>query len=297
MFNEFDCEYEGSVIRPPSEAESLILQVTLGCSDNHCSFCPAYKNKPYRIKPLDKIERELKKISRLPYDFRKIFLADGDAMSVPQIFLLEILDRVNFYFPSLKRIGLYASSKSLLQKSVPDLVQLKEKKLGIVYLGVESGDPFVYGNTRKFGTPDLTVEQCRKVREARIKLNTTVILGLGGKKYSDFHIRNTADVLNRIEPDHIAALALMIVEGTPLYEEKLSGLFESLKPLEYVAELYGLIQKLKDFRCLFFSNHASNYYSIEARFPSQKQSVLKELEEILNKKGDGFLKPESWRGL
>ena len=297
MFDDIDFMYEGTVIRPPSEADSLILQVTLGCSDNHCSFCPAYKEKSFKIKSMDRIDAELKRVSGYPYDFRKVFLADGDAMCIPQDQLLEILERVNIYFPSVKRIGLYASSKSLLHKNVSDLIQLKQRKLGIVYLGVETGDPVVYESTAKFGNPDITANQCAKIREAEIKLNTTVILGLGGKKYSDSHIRGTVDVLNRIQPDHIAALTLMIVEGTALYEQQKRGLFQPLLPMDYVGELYHLIRGLGNFRCLFFSNHASNYYSIEARFPSRKKEILDELEELIKGHGDYFLKPEFMRAL
>ena len=289
--------YEGNVIRPPSEARSVIFQVTVGCTDNNCTFCPAYKGKTFRVRNLPEIEAEFKKVSELLPDTRRIFLADGDAIVVPQEKLVKILDLANKYFKTLTRIACYASAKSLKTKSVEDLRALKERKLGIVYIGVETGDKEVYKSINKYGTPEEVRDAILKVKEAGIKTNVTVILGLGGKELSKQHAINTAKLLNEAQPDQIAALTLMIVPGTPLHKLYEQNKFSPLSDFEFVAELNTLIENLEDFPCLFFANHASNYVPIEARFPRQKAEVLKLLGSILKKKSKTTLKPEWLRGL
>ena len=289
--------YEGTVIRPPSEAESLILQVTLGCTDNNCRFCPAYKDKPYKVKDIEAIKKEIEKASRYYPETRKIFLADGDAVSIEQGKLLEIFDSLIKHFPKLTRISLYGSIKSLKNKSVSALKELKQRKLALVYLGFETGDEEVYKLIRKFGSPQGNIETCIKVKEAGIKTNVTVILGLGGKKLSKQHAINTANILNAAQPDQIAALTLMIAQNTPIYDMMKNGSFIQLTDFEFLEELYLLIKHMEDFRCLFFSNHASNYFPIQARFPHDKQGILNSLMEALKNRDITTLKPEWQRGL
>jgi radical SAM superfamily enzyme YgiQ (UPF0313 family) len=289
--------YEGTVIRPPSEAESLIFQVTLGCTDNGCIFCPAYKDKKYKVKNIEIIKKEIEKASQYYLETRKIFLADGDAISIEQNTLLEIFDCLLKYFPKLTRISLYGSVKSLKNKSVSDLKELKKRKLGLVYLGFETGDEEVYKLICKYGSPQGNIDTCLKVKEAGIKTNVTVILGLGGRKLSEQHALNTAKILNAAQPDQIAALTLMIVENAPIYNMNKSGSFIQLTDFEFLHELYTIIKNMQDFRCLFFSNHASNYFPIQARFPHDKTGILKSLEEALRNKDKNTLKPEWQRGL
>ena len=294
---EDDLNYQGIVIRPPSEADSLILQITLGCSDNNCIFCPAYKDKKFQIKNISQIEKEVKKASELYPHTRRIFYADGDAVIIEQEELLRILDMTVENFPELSRIGVYGSIKSLENKSVLQLKKLKQKKLGIIYLGIETGDPEVYGLIRKYGSPEKNIETCIKVKDAGIKLNTTVVLGLGGKQFSVPHAVNTAKVLNQAQPDQVAALTLMIVEGTVIYNIARKGEFIALDKYEMLQELSMLIKNMDNFRCQFFSNHASNYFPIRARFPRDKESILAELDSIIKHKKDNYLTPDQLRGL
>ena len=289
--------YEGTVIRPPSEAESLILQVTLGCTDNGCIFCPAYKDKKYKIKDIETIKKEIENASRYYPETRKIFLADGDAVSIEQPKLIEILEHAVKHFPKLTRIAVYGSIKSLKNKSISELKELKNRKLSLVYLGFETGDAEVYKLINKFGSPQGNIDTCLKLKEAGIKVNTTIILGLGGKKFSEQHAVNTAKILNSAQPDQIAALTLMIAKNTAIYNMMKNGSFTQLSDFEFLQELYTIIKNMQDFRCLFFSNHASNYFPIQARFPHDKPGILNSLEEALRNKDKNTLKPEWQRGL
>ena len=289
--------YQGVVIRPPSEANSLIFQITLGCSDNHCIFCPAYKDKKFKIKDWEEIEREIKYAARVYPQTRRIFFADGDALVVEQGKLVHIFKLVQDSFPKLTKIGIYGSIKSLENKSVSDLSELKKNKLGIVYIGFETGDEEVYRQVKKYGSPAGNVETCIKIKEAGIKVNVTIILGLGGKDLSVQHSANTAKILNLAQPQQIAALTLMVVPGTPLYQMIEEGRFKQLEQFDFLEELRLLIEKLDDFKCLFFSNHASNYYSISARFPKDKFRILKELDWIIENRQRDVLRPDFMRGL
>jgi len=289
--------YEGTVIRPPSEAGSLILQVTLGCSDNGCTFCPAYKDKTFRVKETTLLEREIELCSRAYPDTRRIFLADGDALALSQEKLKKILRLLKDRFPKLSRVSSYGSIKSLKDKSVEDLRELKGLGLGTVYLGFETGDGEVYRRIRKYGSPAGNVETCLKVKGAGIKVNVTLIAGLGGKKLSVQHALNSAKILNLSKPDQIAVLTLMIAPVTPLFEMEKNGAFEELDGFGIIRETKTLIENLEDFKCQFFANHASNYYPIAARFPRDKVKVLREIDLILSSGSPGLLTPDFMRGL
>lgn len=274
--------YQGTVIRPPSEAESLILQVTLGCSDNSCIFCPAYKNKHFKIKSIKEIEQDIKIAYKYYPDIRKIFLADGDALIIPQKDLLIILDKILEVFPSVTRISMYASVKSIELKTVEELKQLQSKKMSLVYMGFETGDNDVYKLIQKYGSPQKNVESILKLKQADIKSNVTVILGLGGQKFSFMHAKNTANILNQAQPEQIAALTLMVVENTPLYDMCKLNKFQLLKDFDVLKELQILLENMQDFKCLFFSNHASNYIPISARFPKDRHNLISMLNKIIS---------------
>ncbi|MCL2390146.1 MAG: radical SAM protein [Endomicrobia bacterium] len=289
--------YEGTVIRPPSEANSLIFQITLGCSDNSCIFCPAYKDKPFRIKPLDVIFKEIDFASNKYPGVRKVFLADGDALIMPQNQLIAVFDRILEKFKEVRRISLYASNKSVAAKSVEELKELKKRKMSVAYIGFETGDSVVYKMISKYGCPEDNVKSVNKFKEASIKSNVTVILGLGGKKHTYAHAVNTAKILNESKPEQIAALTLMVAKNTPLFEMIKKGEFEPLDDFESLEELKIILEHLEDFPCLFFSNHASNYVPIEARLPKDKEKTLKILNDILKRKDKSDLKPDFLRGL
>jgi radical SAM superfamily enzyme YgiQ (UPF0313 family) len=211
--------------------------------------------------------------------------------------LKEILGLLQINFPKLARVSLYGSIKSLQNKTVDELIELKKLKLGVIYLGFETGDEEVYKFIEKWGNPQGNVETCLKVKAAGIKTNVTIILGLGGKAMSKNHAINTAKMLNLSQPDQIAALTLMIAPGTKLYNTYKEGGFAPLNDFEFLEELKTLLENMEDFRCQFFSNHASNYYPIAARFPKDKFGIIKELDHLIKKRDNSKLMPDSLRGL
>jgi len=289
-------EYEGIVIRPPSEAESLILQVTLGCSHNKCTFCPTYKGRRFRIKDWETIKREIDEVA--PYGpFRKVFLADGDALIIPQPKLLTILEYLNERIKGLRRVGIYGNAKSILRKSVEELRELKEKKLGIIYLGVETGDEALLQRVHKGVSYAQMVEAGQRVKEAGITLSVTVLLGLGGVEYSEQHALATAKILSEIDPDFASALTLMVVPGTPLYEEMKAGRFKLPSPFQLIEELGIIIANSNFTQCYFTSNHASNYLPIKARLPRDKETVVHLIHKVVSANDTSLLRPEYLRGL
>ncbi len=290
-------KYEGLVIRPPSEADSLILQVTVGCSHNKCTFCPAYKAKRFRIKSFDEIRDDIDEASIHAQHLRRVFLADGDALIIPQQRLLEIINYLNEKFPKLTRIGIYGNAKSILKKSIEQLKALKENKLSIIYLGIESGDEETLKNIHKGITCEKMVEAAKRVKEASIKLSVTVLLGVAGTERSVIHAKETARILTDIQPDYIGALTLMIPPEAPLYRKVEEGKFELPSPFELLQELKIMIADSDLHNCLFFSNHASNYLPIKARLPKDKHSSLKLIDEVLSSGDKTLLKPEYLRAL
>jgi radical SAM superfamily enzyme YgiQ (UPF0313 family) len=289
--------YEGPVIRPPSEARSLILQVTVGCSHNRCTFCPAYKGRRFRIKDIAAIRQDIDEGRAHSPDIRRVFLADGDALIIPQPKLLDILGLLHRRFPALQRIGTYANVKGVLRKSVAELKALKELKLGIIYLGIESGDEETLAAVRKGTTGDRIAEAAARVQDAGIKLSVTVLLGVGGRERSLVHARETARLLTRVQPDYVGALTLMLVPGTPLYDAARTGSFTLPSPFELVRELKVMIEESDLNHCLFFSNHASNYVPVQARLPKDKKSCVQLLDAVLNQPDRAVLTPEYLRAL
>lgn len=289
-------EYEGIVIRPPSEAESLILQVTLGCSHNKCTFCPTYKGRRFRIKDLEIIKAEIDEVA--PYGpFRKVFLADGDALIIPQPKILGILHYLSQKITGLRRVGIYGNAKSILRKSVEELQALRKQKLGIIYLGVETGDEELLRKVHKGASYEQMVEAGRRVKEAGISLSVTVLLGLGGIERSHQHALATAKILSEIDPDFASALTLMVVPGTPLYEEMQAGHFKLPSPFQLIEELGIIIANANFSNCYFTSNHASNYLPIKARLPRDKEIIVNLIHKVITAKDPLLLRPEYLRGL
>jgi len=290
-------KYEGVIIRPPSEAHSLVLQVTVGCSHNKCIFCPAYKAKSFRIKSFNEIKEDIDEARTYALHLRRVFLTDGDALIIPQARLLEILIYLNEKFPKLQRIGIYGNAKSVLRKSVDELRELKGKKLGIIYLGIESGDEETLKSVHKGVTYQKMAEAARRVKEAGIKLSVTVLLGVAGATRSMIHAEETARILTDIQPDYVGALTLMIIPEAPLYKMLEEGTFTLPSPFGLLKELRTMIAESNLHNCLFFSNHASNYLPIRARLPKDKESSLKLIDEVLSSGDESLLKPEYLRAL
>jgi radical SAM superfamily enzyme YgiQ (UPF0313 family) len=291
-------KYEGLIIRPPSEADSLILQIAVGCSHNTCTFCPAYKKKHFRIKKLEEIYRDIDTAAHvLADDVRRVFLCDGDPLIIPQKTLLPVLQRINERFDKLLRVGIYANAGSILKKSSAELKELREQKLGIVYMGLESGDAITLERVKKGATIEQMIEAAQKVNDAGIKLSVTVILGLGGAERSEIHARETMRVLNRMKPQHIGALTLMIVEDSPLHKELASGAFLLPGPFELISELRMMLEESQLEKCVFYSNHASNYLPLRVRLPQGREKALQEIDAVLKNKDLRMLTPEFYRAL
>ncbi len=289
-------KYEGIVIRPPSEAGSLILQVTLGCSHNRCTFCPTYKGKRFRIRSLDEIRGDLAEARRYR-GVRRIFLADGDALIVPRRMLIPIIEEINASFPDIERIGVYGNAKSILKKSPQELDELKQRGLGIVYLGLESGDPQVLAEIQKGTDVTAMVEAAHRVREAGILLSVTVLIGIAGAQRSLAHAEQTGKVLSEMNPDYIGALTVMIVPGTELARQYESGQFVLPDTRGLLAELGAVLAHTDVTDCLFTSNHASNYLPLRIRLPEEKQQALSIIEHVLSQNRTDLLRPEHLRGL
>jgi radical SAM superfamily enzyme YgiQ (UPF0313 family) len=289
-------DYEGLIIRPPSEAYSLLLQATVGCSHNKCTFCGSYRRKKFKIKPLDIIINDLREAHSYG-QIEKVFLCDGDALIVPQNKLKEILKLINDNILDIKRIGSYANAKSILKKSVNDLQELKDQGLKIIYLGVETGNADLLKKIQKGVTYDQTVEAAKRVKEAGITLSVTVILGLGGIDRSIEHASDTAKILTDIDPDYTGALTLMLVPETPLYKDYVSGQFVLPDKFGFIRELYLIIANSNFTDCYFTSNHASNYLPIKAHLPLEKEKILKMICSVFDKKDLSKMRPEYLRGL
>ncbi len=289
--------YEGTIIRPPNEAGSVILQITVGCSHNKCTFCPAYKEKKFRIKSQDEIEAHIMSASAAYPAAKRVFLCDGDPLIIDHRYLSRIIDRVGQQFPQLKRIGMYANAKSILRKTADELAELRNKKVGILYMGLESGDAETLKRIQKGSAPDDMIAAAGLVKAAGMKINVSVLLGAGGKARSREHARHTIEVLNTMQPNHIGALTLMVVPGTPLYEEYESGRFIMPDRFELLDELRIMVVGSELHNCLFYSNHASNYFPIEARLPRDKEKICAALDNIIESQSDEVLRPEWFRGL
>ena len=288
--------YEGFVFRPPSEARSLILQVTIGCSHNKCTFCVTYRDKKFRIKSCEDIKSDVEHV--LPYYRRtkRIFLADGNALVLKTEKLLKILALLKESFPELERIGIYACPQDILRKSVSELKELKNAGLGIIYIGLESGSDEILKNVKKGVTSEQMIEAANKVKEAGLTLSVIFILGLGGKEYSKEHATKTGEILSKMDPDYIGALTLMVIKGTEIYEEVKAGKLELLEPRDVFEELKLLIDNLDVSNCIFRANHASNYLPVGGTLPFDKQEMLQKIEKILNMEDVSF-KPEWLRAL
>lgn len=290
--------YEGNIFRPPSEGRSYILQCTVGCSHNRCTFCAMYKDKKYRVRSLDEIKTDIRMAKQYYGDLEKVFLADGDALAMDTSDLVEIIGYLKQCFPSLRHIGVYASPDSILQKEISELTALKAAGLTIAYLGVETGDPELLQDIRKGVNYDEMVEAGRRIRRAGILLSVTVLLGLAGRspKAVD-HAIKTAEICNDMNPDYIGALVLMLVPRTELFRRQEKGEFELPGPFEILDEMRIMIEHLNVQGTEFRSNHASNYLPIKGRLPDDKEKMLKLINDMIAKEDRRYLRPDYLRAL
>ena len=287
--------YEAPLYRPPSEAHSLIFQVTIGCSHNVCTFCSMYSKKKFRVRSLEEVCEDIC-WARAKYGrVKRIFLADGDALAMDTDTLLAILKKLTDSFPEAERISVYAGPKNILAKTERELSAIRQAGVKLAYLGLESGDAEVLQTIKKGVSPEEMIEAASRVRAAGIDLSLTVILGLGGKEHSREHALRTAEVVSRINPQYLAALTLMVEKNAPLAAKIASGEFLLLSPHEVLLELKMMLASLDVQQCLFRSNHASNYFAIGGLLPIDKARLLAETERALD--GAELLKNEYLRGL
>ncbi len=287
--------YEGTIIRPPSEANSILLQVTVGCSRNKCTFCGTYTGERFRIKTDAMIMEDIAFAAQYCKRQRRVFLCDGDALIIPQKRLLNILQEVQKQLPWVTRVAAYANAKSLKMKTLDELKALKDSGLGIVYMGLETGDDVTLKKINKGATSQSMIEMGKKAKAAGFKLSITVLLGIAGRQRSRIHAQETGRVLSAIDPEYVGALSLMLIPGTSLYNDHEEGKFALIEPDEMLAELRTMIAGTNLTRGLFHANHASNYLPIKARLPKDKESTINLIDQALG--GKIALKPEYLRAL
>ncbi len=291
-------DYVGHVIRPPSEAYSMIIQVTVGCSHNRCTFCGAYKDVKYRIKDMNTIKRDIDEASSYNYNFDKAFLADGDVLILPTETILDIMSYIKDRNPNIKRIGVYGNTKAIIKKSPQELKELKDAGLGIVYQGIESGNKEVLRRIKKGAFPVNMIETSHKVMEAGMLLSQTILLGIGGTELSHEHSVDTGKLLGEMSPDYAGALTVMVLPNTPLFHDYQSGKFKLPDKFGLLQELKTIIQNMNvQKRCYFASNHASNYLPIKGFFPDDQVKILAMINQVLKSKNENILKPEHMRAL
>ena len=289
-------EYDYPLYRPPSEAYSLIIQATLGCSHNKCTFCNMYKNKKFKIKPLEQIKQEIDFFRMYIKKAERIFIADGDALIIPMKILKEIFLYILYIkekFPEVKKISLYGSPKSILLKKEEELQELKNLGLELIYLGVESGNNKILEKIKKGATKEEILKAGRKIKDARLSLSVTVIAGLGGKENSREHSIDTAKLISEINPDYLGVLTLMLEDGTELLEEYKKGNFNILSNVEILEEIKLMVENINVKRdCIFRSNHASNYVSLKGTLPYEKENIINSINYALknNEMKDDYLR-------
>lgn len=284
--------YDYPLYRPPSEANSIIFQVTLGCSFNKCSFCNMYRTKEYSERPWEEIKSEIDVVSKSFPQTERIFLADGDAINLDSEKLIQILDYIKENFPNLKRISCYAMPKNLLQKSPDELKLLNSKGLDMLYIGIETGNDILLKKITKGATSKSIIDACNRAKKSGFIISCMIILGIGGKKYSKEHMTETARVVSDVSPNFLAALTLIIEDG--VYDEfmkKFNEPFETLDDTMILDELELLLNNINPISPIVFrANHASNVYSIGGNLPEDKEKMLvlvrslKEHPELLKPK-------------
>jgi len=285
------------VFRPPSEAASLILQLTLGCSWNRCTYCAMYRGKEFRVRPLEDVLEEIHGAARALPGVRRVFLADGDALAAPSEVLREVLEEIRRELPDVQRVGIYGDSRSILRHRVEGLSRLRELGLGIVYFGPETGDEATLRAVRKGATVERQLEAARTVRAAGIKLSVMVLLGLAGVEGSERHARATGRFLVEAAPTYAAALTVTPVPGTELFDAVEAGSFRLPDRWGMLRELEWMLEEMEGYRGSFHANHASNYLPLKLRLPRDRDPALELIRRVLETRDETALRPEWARGL
>ena len=277
--------YSGAVYRPPSEARSLIVQCTLGCSHNKCAFCTMYKDKKFSIRPVEEVLRDLAEARSYERRIERIFLADGDALILPMDYLLTVLDYIRDNFPKCKRVAAYATTKAIMRKTDEELRTLREHGLGIVYIGLESGNEELLKKFCKGVTAEEIVLNAIRCKQAGIATSVTAINGMAGANGDwQAHAIDTAKAVSRMKPDYIAFLTLRVYSGTPLHDWIASGEFKMMEPPELMRETRLFLEHIDSDGSIFRSNHASNYLPLGGTLNRDREALIHTIDEALDGK-------------
>lgn len=286
--------YEGNIFRPPGEWKSYLLQCTIGCSYNKCTFCGMYKDKSFRVRPLKDILEDIDMAKAYYGDIKRVFLCDGDAIIMRQDELLAILEKLYQSFPSLEKVTTYAGPKSTMTKTPEQLRELRRAGLVRTYLGVESGSDEVLKATNKGVNAQEMLEAGLRLTEAGFDLWDIILIGLAGPgEASTRHAIQTAELINKMKPRHLSAMTYMVADGTPMAEDVDAGRFQVLSPDETLREIRTLIEHLETGPLHFTSNHASNYLPLKGTLPDDKEHLLSLIDAAL----DGEINLRHCRGL
>ena len=289
--------YYGTVIRPPSEAQSYILQITYGCSHNKCTFCPTYLDKPFKVRPIDQVLEDIDRAGHVYGNTRRVFLADGNALVLGTKQLLLIIEKLHKAFPNLQRIGIYANADDMLKKTETDLQCLYAHDLTIIYTGLESGSDAVLDRVHKGTDSTRIIQAVQKVQQIGIKVSLIALLGIGGLDQWQEHAIATGKAVSAMNPRYFSLLTLMVVPGTPLHNEMARGSFILPGPLDMLKEMRVILEHADVTQgCIFRSNHASNYLPLAGTLPKDKTTLLRTIDNAL-KQGSTCLRPEWARGL
>jgi pyruvate-formate lyase-activating enzyme len=288
--------YSFPLYRPPAEADNIIIQATYGCSHNNCTFCSMYKTKKYQVREIEDIFKEIDILANIYPDANKVFLADGDALSLPTGYLIEVLQYLKSSFPRLGRVSVYATAQNVLEKSEEELSLLYENKLNLIYYGIETGNDELLKKINKGVTASQIIESLNKASKANIKISATVILGIGGEAYINEHIKDTATIINSTTINYLSTLQLGLEEDV---RERFLKHFDNFKMLDD----YQVLDEQKRFlellnpinKVIFRSNHASNAFHLAGTLPKDTARLLEEISLAIII-GEGTLVPNRFRG-
>lgn len=289
-------DYSYPLFRPPSEANNIILQVTLGCSYNNCSFCSMYKTKSYEVKSIEDVSRDIEILSFNYPDATKLFLADGDALSLPTEQLLTLLKSLQKAFPKLRRVSAYASAQNILKKSKEELELLAENRLNLLYYGIETGSDVVLKKITKGVTQDEIITSLNLASDADMKISATVILGIGGEKYSQLHVKETAKIINSTKVNYLSTLQLGLEDDAKENFYRHFDDFTMPSDKDLLKEQRNFLKLLEPTnKVIFRSNHASNALHLAGNLPKDRDRLIKELDIAIQMGEDAFI-PKIFRG-
>ena len=288
--------YEGKIYRPPSEADSYILQATIGCSWNHCTYCDMYRDKAFRVRDLDETLADIRTAAKsFGENITKVFVADGDALVLDLRHWEAILPACHDAFPRMKRVSAYATAVNINEKSDAELKRLRELGLSLLYMGPETGDDVTFKRIAKGSNFDQHVEAARRAHEAGMKVSAIFLLGAGGTERSREHAEGSARLISAMDPEFVSALTLTIIPGTPIDKMQAAGKFTLPSVTRMLEELRTMVAAASPTDAIFRTNHASNYLPLAGRLPQDRDSIVEALDKALS--GEIALRPEWSRGL